>query len=188
MLAQIGGSQTDVPQLSTLAPGADVKAMIALIRTQGEISRFTAGPPAIPADRLEALRTAYRKAMEDKELQAKAEKLERPVEPAYGDDVLKMVKEALHQSPEAIAMVKHALEAPSAGPAQKGTIAELKDDNRKVVIKLADGKTFEAAVSGSRTEITVGGQKSDRKVMKVGMTCAIEAPNSGAEAKIIACE
>jgi hypothetical protein len=40
--------------------------------------------------RLSALREAYKKAMEDPELQMKAEKFERPVEPAYGDDVLKM--------------------------------------------------------------------------------------------------
>ena len=62
--------------------------MIALIQSQGDIQRFTAGPPGIPQDRLDALRAAYRKAMEDPELQAKATKLERPIEPAYGDDVL----------------------------------------------------------------------------------------------------
>jgi phosphohistidine swiveling domain-containing protein len=53
------------------------------------------------------------------------------------------------------------------------------------VLKLADGKTFEAAISGSRTEITVAGQKGDRTSIKSGMTCTVDA--SGAEAKTISC-
>ena len=48
-------------------------------------------------------------AMEDKELLAKTEKLGLPIEPAYGDTVLRMVKEALHQSPETIALLADAL-------------------------------------------------------------------------------
>jgi hypothetical protein len=99
-----------------------------------------------------------------------------------------MVKAALNQRPESIALLKQALEQKeTAPPATKGTISDLQDGNRTVVLKLADGKTFEAKVSGSRTEITVGGQKSDRNAMKTGMTCSIEAPKSGAEAKTIAC-
>jgi tripartite-type tricarboxylate transporter receptor subunit TctC len=187
-LVQIGGRDKDVPQLSSLVADPVAKEIIALIQSQGDIARLTAGPPGIPKDRLDALRTAYKKAIEDKELQAKAEKLERPVDPAYGDEVLDLVKAALNQRPETVAMLKQALEQKEpAAPATKGTIADLQDGNRKVVLKLADGKTFEAAVSGSRTEITVGGQKSDRNAMKTGMTCSIEAPSSGAEAKKIAC-
>ena len=45
------------------------------MQSQGDIPRLTAGPPGIPQDRLDALRAAYRKAMEDPELQAKAAKL-----------------------------------------------------------------------------------------------------------------
>jgi hypothetical protein len=52
---------------------------------------------------------------------------------------------------------------------------------------VADGKTFEAAVSGSRTEITIAGQKADRKGLKTGMSCTVDAPSSGAEAKTISC-
>jgi hypothetical protein len=111
MIVQIGGRNTDVPQLMPLVTDPKAKTLIALIQSQGDIARLTAGPPGIPADRLAALRDAYRKALEDKELQAKAEKLERPVEPAYGDDVLNAVKEALNQTPETIAVLKEALKA-----------------------------------------------------------------------------
>jgi tripartite-type tricarboxylate transporter receptor subunit TctC len=110
-IAQIGGDQKDVPQLATLVTDPGAKALIGLIQTQGDISRLTAGPPDIPADRLAALRTAFRKAMEDKELLAKTEKLGLPIEPAYGDVVLQMIKEALSQAPETVALLAEALKA-----------------------------------------------------------------------------
>ena len=110
MIAQIGGSQTDVPQLLPQLTDPKAKTLIALIQSQGDIARLTAGPANIPADRLAALRDAYKKALEDKELQAKAEKLERPVEPAYGDQVLNSIKAALNQTPDTIAMLKQALQ------------------------------------------------------------------------------
>ena len=86
-VAQVGGADKDVPQLAPLVADPTGKQLIALIQSQTDIVRFTAGPPGIAGERLEVLRTAYRKALEDKELQAKAEKLERPVDPSYGEDV-----------------------------------------------------------------------------------------------------
>jgi tripartite-type tricarboxylate transporter receptor subunit TctC len=193
-VVQIGGSETDVPKLGPMVTDPAGKQLVALIQSQGDIARLTAGPPGIPNDRLEALRTAYRQALEDKELQAKAEKLERPVDPAYGEDVAKAVGEALNQTPETIAGLKQAMSAPKETPAagsaaapMKGTIAELKDGARKIVLNVSGGKTFEAEISGSRTEITIAGQKGDRKDLKSGMTCTVDAPSSGGEAKTIAC-
>jgi len=108
-IAQIGGDQKDVPQLATLVTDPGAKALIALIQTQGDISRLTAGPPDIPPDRLAALRTAFRMALEDKELLAKTEKLGLPIEPAYGDTVLQMIRVALNQSPETVALLAESL-------------------------------------------------------------------------------
>jgi tripartite-type tricarboxylate transporter receptor subunit TctC len=186
-IAQIGGNNKDVPQLKDMVTDENAKALIALIQSQGDIQRFTAGPPGIPQDRLDALRAAYRKSMEDPELQAKAAKLERPIEPAYGDDVLNMIKVALKQTPETVALLKQALEAgdKAPAPATKGSVAEW-DGRAKIVLKLDDGKTFPAEVSGSRTEIKIGGQKSARENIKTGMTCTIEGA-SGAEAKSLSC-
>jgi tripartite-type tricarboxylate transporter receptor subunit TctC len=184
-VAQIGGKEKDVPQLKDVLKDPNALSIVALIQSQGDIARLTAGPPDIPADRLAALREAYKKAMEDKELQAKAEKLERPVDPAYGDEVLKMVKEALNQKPEVVAVLKAALEKQDETPATKGTIAEW-DGRAKLTLKLSDGKPFEAQVSGSRTEITVAGAKAEREKLKVGMTCEIAGP-AGGELTKVAC-
>ncbi len=50
--------------------------------------------------------------MEDKELQARAEKLGLPVEPAYGEEIAKMVASALKQTPETAALLKEAMAKP----------------------------------------------------------------------------
>jgi tripartite-type tricarboxylate transporter receptor subunit TctC len=185
-ILQIGGSQTDVPQLASLVTDPTAKAVVALIQSQGDIGRLTAGPPGIPQDRLDALRAAYKAAMEDKELLAKAEKLQVPIDPLYGDDVLNRVKLALAQTPATIALLKEATEkqeAPAAG--NKGTIAEW-DGRAKLVLKLEDGKMFPAEVSGARTEVTIAGQKSNRDSIKTGMACTVQGP-SGGEAKAVQC-
>jgi tripartite-type tricarboxylate transporter receptor subunit TctC len=108
-IAQIGGEQKDVPQLASMVDEPGAKALIALIQTQCDVSRLTAGPPDIPPDRLAALRSAFRMAMEDKELLAKTDKLGLPIEPAYGDTVLEMIKAALKQSPETVALLAESL-------------------------------------------------------------------------------
>ena len=187
-IVQIGGDTQSAPQLSSQVTDPAGKALIALIQSQGDISRLTAGPPGIPQDRIDALRDAYRKAMEDPELRAKARKLEIPIEPAYGDAVADMVKKALNQRPETIALLKDTLEkkeAPSGAALNKGTVAEW-DGRAKLVLKLEDGKMFPAEISGSRTEITIAGQKGDRGSLKVGMTCTIDGA-SGGEAKAVSC-
>ena len=110
-IAQIGGNDKDVPQLSSLVKDQKALDLIALVQSQGDIARLTAGPPAIPADRMKVLIEAYKKAMEDKELQARAEKLERPVEPAYGEDVAKAITKALNQSEETKQLLAEALKS-----------------------------------------------------------------------------
>lgn len=111
-IAQIGGKEKDVPQLDTFAAKPNAKALIALVKSQGDISRLTVGPPGIPADRLAALRDAFKKAMEDKEAQQKVAKLGRPLDPAIGEEVAAMVKQALNQSPETIALLKESMKKP----------------------------------------------------------------------------
>lgn len=187
-IAQIGGNDKDVPQLSTFADTSEAKALVSLIQSQGDISRLTAGPPAIPAPQLAALRGAYKKAMEDKELQAKAEKGGRPVEPAFGEDVAKMVKEALHQTPKTIAMLKDALEAKPEPIKVSGPLLEVKEKGRKVVINGSDGKKVTLEPSGSRTKITVAGKDAKRDDLKTGLKCEVVYAVGSDEPSVIACQ
>jgi hypothetical protein len=61
------------------------------------------------------------------------------------------------------------------------------DGRAKITIKMDEGDSFKAEVSGSRTEVTIAGQKSARDNIKLGMHCSIQAP-SGGEAKSVDCK
>jgi tripartite-type tricarboxylate transporter receptor subunit TctC len=109
IIAQIGGTEKDVPQLASLVKDPKALALISLIQSQGDIARLTAGPPGIPSDRLNALIETYKRALNDKDLQARADKFGYPVDPAYGEEVLKIVKDALDQPEETRALLVEAL-------------------------------------------------------------------------------
>ena len=99
---QIGGRRNDLPQAEDYVTDPATLSVINLIGTTAEMARFTAGPPAIPAARLEALRDTYRQALEDPELREKSAKAKRPIVPLYGDDVARQIEKALQQPPEVV--------------------------------------------------------------------------------------
>jgi len=83
-IAQIGGRDAQPEQMSRWAKDEAAINSVALIQSQGDIARLTAAPPNVPAERLRLLIDAYKKAMNDPALQARAEKFGYPIEPAYG--------------------------------------------------------------------------------------------------------
>jgi len=178
-IAQIGGKDKDVPQLSSLVTDPNARALVALIHSQGEIARLTAGPPNIPKDRLEALRTAYKKALEDKDLQARAEKLGRPLDPGYGDDVLAEVKTALDQPPETIALLARTLDVKQPTLKAVGPLLDVQDKGRVIVFTGPDRQKVESKPSGSRTKITIAGKDAKRGDLKAGLDCEINYKAGG---------
>ena len=178
-IAQIGGDDKDVPQLMSMITDPDGKALVALIQSQGDIARVTAGPPNIPADRLAALVAAYKGAMEDKDLQARAEKGGRPVEPAYGEDVAKMVKAALIQPPKTISLLKETLDVKVPVAKATGPLLEVADKGRKITFAAADGKKLTVEPSGSRTKIMIAGKEGKRDDLKAGLNCEITYKTDG---------
>jgi tripartite-type tricarboxylate transporter receptor subunit TctC len=107
-IAQFGGLEKDLPQMSTLVQEEDAKRLVQLISVQGDIARLTAAPPGTPAPQLNALRDAFKKSMEDADLRARAKKGEMPIEPLYGEDVAKAVANALQQPPRVVELLKEA--------------------------------------------------------------------------------
>ncbi len=188
-IAQIGGNDKDVPQLASMITDADGKALVALIQSQGDIARVTAGPPNIPAERFATLVEAYKKAMEDKDLQERAAKSGRPVEAAYGSDVAKMVQAALQQPPKTIALLKAALETTVSMAKATGPLLEVADKGRKITFAAADGKKITVEPSGSRTKIIVAGKEGTRDDLKAGLNCEITyKPDGDMEPSNIDCK
>lgn len=182
ILLQVGGDDPKLPQLATIIKDAskEAKEVVALMESQAEIARLTAGPPAIPAGRLAALRVAYKAALDNPELRAKAEKADRPVVPyLIGDDVQKKVTTALDQSPETIAMVARILDIKDPTLKAEGALLEVKDKGREIVFKGPDGKNVNSKPSGGRTQITIAGKEGKREDLKAGLVCSISYKSGG---------
>jgi tripartite-type tricarboxylate transporter receptor subunit TctC len=72
-------SQPNVPVLADVVGNADARALLGLVTTPSEIGLPLLGPPGIPADRLEVLRQAYMRLMDDETYRAEAERRGLPV-------------------------------------------------------------------------------------------------------------
>jgi tripartite-type tricarboxylate transporter receptor subunit TctC len=182
IILQVGGDDPKLPQLADMIKNesTDAKAIVALMESQAEIARLTAGPPNIPAPRLAALRQAYKEALDEPELRAKAEKAERPVVPyLIGDDLQKKVVAALDQSPETIAMVARILDIKDPTLKAEGPLLEVKDKGREIVFKGPDGKNVDSKPSGGRTQITIAGKEAKRDDLKAGLVCSISYKSGG---------
>ena len=185
----IGGNTPGIPQAATKATTEKGKSIIALVQAMSELGRLTAAPAAAPADRVAELRTAYQAALTDPELLAEAAKLDIPIEPAYGDDVAKLVNDALNQSPETVEIIAAAVDVEVKLVTVKTPLVEVEDEGKKIKFQSGDA-TIKAKVSGSRTAITINGEEAKRKKLKTGMVCEIsyDPENEDNEPKKMACE
>ena len=96
----------DVPLASELKISEQAKKILAVIESTAELGRLTAGPPNIPAGRLQVLRDAYKKALSDPGFLKEAAKMDLDIDPDYGDNVAKLVKAAINQPPENMEILK----------------------------------------------------------------------------------
>jgi tripartite-type tricarboxylate transporter receptor subunit TctC len=119
----IGARLDGVPNAMDYARDERARRIVGLITTMAELGRVSAAPPGTPAAQLADLRAAYRAALEDPALLDQAQRRGRPIEPAYGDDVRRLVIAALEQTPETIAFIKRALD-PEGGQARVGSEIE----------------------------------------------------------------
>ena len=101
-IAQFGGLEKDLPQMSDMVKDEDAVRLVNLISVQGSIARLTAAP------QLNALRAAFKKSMEDPDLRERANKASIPIEPLFGEDVAKAVSTALKQSPRVVELLTEA--------------------------------------------------------------------------------
>jgi tripartite-type tricarboxylate transporter receptor subunit TctC len=106
LMLQFGKEISNVPDGADFAKTEEAKTISALLEAQSVLARITAGPPDIPAARLEVLRAAYRKTLEGPEFEADAQKAKRSVIPLYGDEVTKLIRASLAQPPEVVELLK----------------------------------------------------------------------------------
>jgi tripartite-type tricarboxylate transporter receptor subunit TctC len=102
-LVQSAPSLPGVPVLADVVAKADARALLALVTIPSEIGLPLLAPPGIPADRLDVLRQAYRRLMEDQDYRAEAERRGLPVGRAVGGAELQaLIGRSLSGVPEPV--------------------------------------------------------------------------------------
>ncbi|MPY68978.1 MAG: hypothetical protein GEU92_02710 [Alphaproteobacteria bacterium] len=99
----------DVPLLTELAETPDQKAIFAFLSSRAAIGRTLVASPGVPADRLAALRKAYRDTVHDPAYVKEAKRRGLDVIPASHEEVETLVREVLATPPETVRKVKTAL-------------------------------------------------------------------------------
>ena len=92
----------DVPLVTDLAKTDEQRQILKLIFARQVMGRPYLAPPALPKDRVDALRQAFMDTMKDKAFLAEADKAQLEITPVTGPDVEQLVKE-VYQTPPAIA-------------------------------------------------------------------------------------
>jgi hypothetical protein len=99
-IVQSFDAMTGVPVLSDVIANPNARALMGLVTTPSHIGLPLLGPPGMPKERLEILRTAYLKLMDDKAYREEADKRGLPVGRAIpGAELHKLIVQSLSHLP-----------------------------------------------------------------------------------------
>ncbi|MFT4675081.1 MAG: hypothetical protein ACI9K8_000817, partial [Reinekea sp.] len=170
---QMGEVAADIPLALDYAADENSRSLINLIGSQAQLSRLTAGPPGIPADRLKVLQDVYLEVLSDPKFLAEADKQGLPIAPLVGDAVAEQVRAAMIQSPNMMAKITKILGAKAETIGGEIVLSGIEEEGSYIMFEL-DGNQVKSKVSGSRTKLTIAGVEAKRSLLVVGMACDIE--------------
>ena len=143
--------------------------------------------PNVPAERLQALRVAFKATIKDPATISEAKRSRRNLAWTSATIVDNVNRQVLGASDSVIAMYKDSQKRPkldySKLPKVRGAIAEIKKKGKRIVVS---GKKFK--ISGKRTKIFIAGKKVERKALKVGMMCKVMWQKGKKEAAKVDCQ
>lgn len=100
----------DIPLVMDLAKSDDDRRLLNLIFARQELGRPYVAPPNVPAERVEALRTAFMATMKDPEFLKEAASADLELAPVSGAKVQKLVLEAYDSNPAIVERINEILE------------------------------------------------------------------------------
>jgi len=99
------GVDDRLPDAASVVTTDDGRRLVALIQSVVTLSRWTAGPPGIPAERLAVLRAAHAAALNDPAFLAAAKKLDLLILPMDGAVLAEAVTQVLSQPATTLALL-----------------------------------------------------------------------------------
>ena len=103
----------DVPTIYELMDEAKTpdsgRRLVSVILASGNLGRPYIAPPGLAPERLKLLRDAFMKAMNDPELQADVKKNQLELHPTNGEELEKIARDSVKQTPEIIERMKKVL-------------------------------------------------------------------------------
>jgi tripartite-type tricarboxylate transporter receptor subunit TctC len=99
----------DVPTMVELAKTSEARQMLEFWMYQSATARAVFMPPEVPADRVELMRRAFDKTMQDPAFLAEVTRLQTQVEPSNGEEVQEAVRRIISTSPEVAAKILDAI-------------------------------------------------------------------------------
>jgi len=183
----------NVPFIMDLADTEEQKQVLEFIYARQAWGRPFLAPPGVPADRAKALQDSFMAVTKDPAFVADAKKQKLEINPLSGPRVAQLMKRMAQTPVKIVNLAREATDKEDRIVITKvvvkeikvkGKITGIKEGGRKVVFE-GGGKKGELGISGSRTKLTIGGAKANRKQLKKGMSC--EFVYAGAEAKAISC-
>jgi tripartite-type tricarboxylate transporter receptor subunit TctC len=98
-----------IPRTADFAKSAQDRAVLNFVYEQQKFGRPYALPPSVPADRVAALRTAFKETLQDKTLLAEAARSKVPIKLLSGEETQALVDAVFKTPPEIIDRAKKAL-------------------------------------------------------------------------------
>lgn len=113
ILVQIGPKKEpdlpDVPLLTDFARNEEERMILNTFSASIAVGRPILTTPGVPAERVAALREAFRRTMTDPAFVAETEKAKFDVSPIYGEELQQIITEFLDTPPATVAKVKEAM-------------------------------------------------------------------------------
>lgn len=98
-----------IPTMLDLASSEEQRQILSLYAAPITMGRPLFVGPEVPAERIAALRNAFRETMDDSEFHADAKRLNYDVAPVYGEELQAIVARMLATPPEVVAKAKDAM-------------------------------------------------------------------------------
>jgi tripartite-type tricarboxylate transporter receptor subunit TctC len=113
LVIQMGAKKSEefgaIPSVFDYAKTEEERAVLEVLFKQLLLGRPLAGPPGIPADRLQALRAAFDVTMTDPDFRAEADKVGLEIDPATAADVNALLKRYAAYPPEVFRKAQEAI-------------------------------------------------------------------------------